>query len=103
MWFKQPFKISRVEEQIIATIRKYGPLTKREIIEFTELENDVVQESLMILDKTLYLIRKSVTTDSFVPKHFIPNVYDISTRYLPAGNLPSFEESQKHILLKTIQ
>ena len=103
MAYKQPFKLSRVEEQIIASIRKYGPLTKREIIEFTELENDVVQESLTILDKTLYLVRKSFSTGSFIPKHFIPNVYDISSRYLPAGNLPSFEESQKYILQNTIQ
>lgn len=101
--YREHFKLTQVEDKILSAIRKYGPLTKREIIEFTELDDDVAQESIMILDKTLQLVRKSLTTDSFLPKQFIPNVYDISSRYLPSGNLPSYEESQKYILLKFIE
>ncbi|MHA2358176.1 MAG: hypothetical protein ACXABK_05360, partial [Candidatus Heimdallarchaeaceae archaeon] len=101
--YREQIKLSQVEDKIISTIRKYGPLTKREIKAFTELEDDIIQESLMILDKTLYLVRKTVTTESFLPKQFIPNVYDISTRYLQIDKLPTYEESQKFILMKLVE
>ena len=101
--YKDSFQFSKVEEKILTTLRKYGPLTKREIREFAEIDDDVAQESLMILDKSLHLIRKSLTFDSYLPRHFIPNVYDLSSRYLPDDNLPTFEQSQRYILDKLIQ
>ncbi len=101
--YREPFKLTKVEEKIISTIRKYGPLTKREIKELTDLTDDIVQESLMILDKTLYLVRKSVTTEIFVPRQFVPNVYDISERYVTVDKLPSFDKSQEFILYQSIK
>lgn len=101
--YKDSFQLSKVEEKILSTLRKYGPLTKREIREFAEIDDDIAQESLMILDKSLHLIRRSITFDSYLPRHFIPNVYDLSSRYLPTGNLPTFEQSQRYILDQLIQ
>ncbi len=101
--YREPFNLTKVEEKIISVIRKYGPLTKREIKELTDLDGDIVQESLMILDKTLYLVRKSVTVETFLPRQFIPNVYDISERYVTVDKLPSIDKSQEFIMLKTIQ
>ena len=103
MVYREPFYLTKVEEKIISTIRKYGPLTKREIKELTDLDDDVVQESLMILDKTLYLVRKSVTTETFIPRQFVPNVYDISERYITVDKLPSVDKSQEFIMLKSIE
>ncbi len=100
--YREPFNLTKVEETIISTIRKYGPLTKREIKELTDLDDDIVQESLMILDKTLYLVRKSVTIETFLPRQFIPNVYDISERYVTVDKLPSIDKSQEFIMLKSI-
>ena len=101
--YREPFNLSSVEEKILSTIRKYGPLTKREIIEFTEIDGDMIQESLTILDKTLYIVRKSVTQESLVPKQFVPNVYEISERYFAAEKLPTIERSQEFILLQAIE
>ncbi|MHA1446741.1 MAG: ATP-dependent helicase [Candidatus Heimdallarchaeaceae archaeon] len=101
--YREPFNLSRVDEKILSTIRKYGPLTKREIIEFTEMDGDIIQESLTILDKTLYLVRKSVSQESFIPKQFVPNVYEMSERYFAVDKLPSFEKSQEFILLQAVE
>ncbi|MEE9410448.1 MAG: ATP-dependent helicase [Candidatus Heimdallarchaeota archaeon] len=101
--YKDSFQLSRVEEKILASLRKYGPLTKREIKEFTEIDDDVAQESLMILDKSLHIIRKSFSFDSYLPRQFIPNVYDLSSRYLPSGNLPTYSQSQQFLLRNFIE
>ena len=101
--YREPFNLTKVEEKIISVIKKYGSLTKREIKELTDLDDDIVQESLMILDKTLYLVRKSVTSETFLPRQFIPNVYDISERYVTVDKLPSIDKSQEFIMLKTIR
>ena len=100
--YREPFNLSKVEETIISTIRKYGPLTKREIKDLTDFDDDIIQESLLILDKTLYIVRKSVTTETFVPRQFIPNVYDISERYISVEKLPSYDKSQEFILFQSI-
>ena len=101
--YRESFKLSKVEEKILSTIQRYGPLTRREIVDLTDLDDDIIQESVMILDKTLHLVRKSVVIDSYLPKQFIPNVYDISTRYVSVDRLPDFEKSVQYILVKLIE
>lgn len=100
--YSDKIQFTSVENKVLSTIKKYGSLTKREISEYAELDSDITQESIMLLDKTLHLVRKSLHFESFIPKRFTPNVYDISTKYLNINTLPSYKESQKFIILKHI-
>jgi hypothetical protein len=101
--YRETFELSKVEEKVLNTLQKYGPLTRRELVEYIDLDEDIVQESIMILDKTLHLVRKSIAIDSFLPKQFIPNVYDISSRYFTLDKLPDYDKSIQFILNKLIE
>ncbi|MHA1692787.1 MAG: ATP-dependent helicase [Candidatus Heimdallarchaeaceae archaeon] len=101
--YRETFELSKVEEKILSTLQRYGPLTRRELVEYVDLDQDIIQESIMILDKTLHLVRKSVAIDSFLPKQFVPNVYDISSRYFTLEKLPNYEQSIQFILNKLIE
>ncbi|MCK5410388.1 MAG: hypothetical protein KAJ30_08990, partial [Candidatus Heimdallarchaeota archaeon] len=101
--YRETFELSKVEEKILNTLQKYGPMTRRELIEYIDLDEDIIQESIMILDKTLHLVRKSIAIDSFLPKQFVPNVYDVSSRYFTLDKLPDYDKSIQFILNKLIE
>ncbi|MHA1259474.1 MAG: ATP-dependent helicase [Candidatus Heimdallarchaeaceae archaeon] len=52
--YRETFQLSRTEEKILSLIHKYGPLSRREITDFLDLDEDIVQESLLILDGSLH-------------------------------------------------
>ncbi|UJG43183.1 MAG: ATP-dependent helicase [Candidatus Heimdallarchaeum endolithica] len=101
--YHQEFKLSHVEELILDTITKFGPLSKSDIVEYTGLDEGLVRESIAILDKTLYLCRKPLIPSSYENTYFQANIYDISSRYLKMNELPSYEESLEFILHQIIR
>ncbi|MHA1302690.1 MAG: ATP-dependent helicase [Candidatus Heimdallarchaeaceae archaeon] len=101
--YKEQFELSTMEKVILDTIRKFGPLSKREIVEYTGLEEDIVRESISILDKTLYLCRKPLLHQRMNPQPFVANIYDISSRYVDENKLPSYEKSLEFIVFLLIK
>ncbi len=101
--YKTEFNLSNFDKLILDTLSKYGELSKREIIEYTELDEDIVRESLAVLDNTLYICRKPIIAKSINYRPFIANVYEISSRFVNSKNLPSFEESIEYIIYLKIK
>ncbi|MHA1685691.1 MAG: ATP-dependent helicase [Candidatus Heimdallarchaeaceae archaeon] len=102
--YREKIQLNSIDETILNTIEKLGPLTKKEIVDYTGLDEDLVKESLAILDRSLYVIRTSVV----MPEHqqrrrFVPNIYDISKRYLQQESLPSIQQSREFIILQLVR
>ncbi len=101
--YREPYELSKVEEKILETLKKYGPMTKRDLIDYTGYDSNVVHESLILLDKTLHIIRKTPLVDTTLPRIFSPNVYDVTTRYVDNNKLPSINESLQQVIMLFIK
>lgn len=102
--YRDETPLNEIDKTILNTIEKLGPLTRREIVDYTGLDEDMVKESLAVLDKSLHLVRVSVILEPHKQKRrFTPNIYDLARRYLPVNNLPSAEQSREFIVLQLIK